>query len=242
MQKPRPMADRPSSAQGTSRSSRVRSVSYLGLAALALLAAVSVQARHHHSKVNHAGQAGQFDYYVLSLSWAPTYCLTHADDGDECSSKGYGFVLHGLWPQYENGGYPEQCPTEFDVPAEAAAVGRTIYPSPRLMSHEWQEHGTCSGLTALDYFRTADRATAAVKIPAALDAPRGEQTLTAGQITDMFRSANTKMPDRAMAVACSRAAMSEVRICLTKELGVRSCGTGVHTSCPKVPLQVPASR
>jgi ribonuclease T2 len=242
MQENRPLIDRRSSAERTSRPSRPRLASCFGVAMLTLLAALSVQARHHHSKATHAGQAGQFDYYVLSLSWAPTYCLTHAGDGDECASKGYGFVLHGLWPQYEDGGYPEQCDTEFDVPAEAAAVGRTIYPSLRLMSHEWQQHGTCSGLAALDYFRTADRATAAVRIPTAFDAPRGEQTLTAGQIMDLFRSANARMPDRAMAVACSRAAMSEVRVCLTKELSVRSCGTGIHTSCPNVPLQVPASR
>ena len=237
-----PALNRRSAGARTPHSRHFGFAGYLGFAALAVLAAAGVQARHHHSKANHAGQAGQFDYYLLSLSWAPTYCLTHADDGDECSSKGYGFVLHGLWPQYESGGYPEQCDTEMALTSEASAAGRTVYPSPRLMSHEWEEHGTCSGLTAVEYFRTADHATAAVKIPAAFDAPRGEQTLTADQIVNLFRTANPAMPDRGMAVACSRAAMSEVRICLTKDLIVRACGTGVHTSCPKVGLQVPAAR
>lgn len=214
----------------------------LALAALALLATITVQARHHHSKVNREGEAGEFDYYVLSLSWAPTYCLTHADDGDECSRKGYGFVLHGLWPQYESGGYPEQCQSNFDLSAEATAKGRTIYPSVRLMSHEWQEHGTCSGLPPLDYFRAADRSTAAVKIPAEFEAPRSDTTFTLGQIVDLFRKANPGMPDGAMTIVCSRADMSEIRICLNSDLRVRSCGRGVHTSCPKVPLRVPASR
>ncbi len=77
---------------------------------LLLLTVTNAFARHHHKKSPDA-QAGQFDYYLLSLSWAPTYCLTHADDGAECSSKGYGFVLHGLWPQYDAGGYPENCGT-----------------------------------------------------------------------------------------------------------------------------------
>src|SRR6185312_16381428 len=213
----------------------------LALAALMLLAAMTVEARHH-SKAGREGQAGEFDYYVLSLSWAPTYCLTHADDGDECSSKGYGFVLHGLWPQYAGGGYPERCQTDFDLSAQAAAKGRSIYPSPRLMSHEWQEHGTCSGLSALDYFRAADRATAAVRIPKEFEAPRGDATLTSGQIIDLFRRDNPGMPDGAMTVACNRAAVSEIRVCLTRDLGVRSCGRGVHTSCPSVPLRVPAAR
>ena len=52
--------------------------------------------------------AGVFDYYLLVLSWSPTYCLTHRDDA-QCSGKGYGFVLHGLWPQYARGGWPKSC-------------------------------------------------------------------------------------------------------------------------------------
>jgi ribonuclease T2 len=210
------------------------------LAALLLVSTASY-ARHHKKKEPEA-QAGVFDYYVLSLSWAPTYCLTHADDGDECSSKGYGFVLHGLWPQYDAGGYPENCATQQLLTAEASAKGRTIYPSDKLMSHEWQEHGTCSGLSALDYFGLADRATAAVNIPEAFNAPRGDQSLTPDQIIDLFHRANPQMPDRAMTVACSRANMSEIRVCLTKDLSVRACGQGVHNSCPRVPLRLPASR
>ncbi len=209
--------------------------------ALLLLAAAAADARHRH-RTNPDAQAGQFDYYLLSLSWAPTYCLTHADDGAECSNKGYGFVLHGLWPQYDGGGYPENCETQFELTADAAAKGRTIYPSERLMAHEWQTHGTCSGVSALDYFSTADRATAAIRIPAELSAPRADQTLTAPQIIDLFHRANPQMPDGAMTVACSRATMSEIRVCLTKDLVVQACGQGVRNHCPRVPLQVPASR
>jgi ribonuclease T2 len=209
--------------------------------ALLMLTAAATDARHHHRQISDA-QSGQFDYYLLSLSWAPTYCLTHGDDGAECSNKGYGFVLHGLWPQYDGGGYPENCDTQFELTSQAAAKGRTVYPSERLMSHEWQTHGTCSGISALDYFSIADRATAAVNIPAAFNAPQRAQSLTAFQIIALFRRANPQMPDRSMAVACSRDTMSEIRVCLTKDLVVRACGQGVRNSCPKVPLQLPASR
>ena len=211
-------------------------------AALVILAALTVQARHHHAKTNRSGESGQFDYYVLSLSWAPTYCLTHADDGEECSGKGYGFVLHGLWPQYDAGGYPENCSTQFELSTAAAAKGRAIYPSERLMQHEWKEHGTCSGFDALQYFNTADRATAAVKIPSAMEAPRSAQSLTAERIANLFQGANPQLPGGAMTVACSRAELSEVRLCLTRDLQPRSCGRGVHSNCPKVPLNIPASR
>lgn len=210
-------------------------------ATFAVFAALTAQARHH-TRTDREGQAGQFDYFVLSLSWAPTYCLTHTDDGAECSGKGYGFVLHGLWPQYDTGGYPENCPTQFELSADAAAKGRTIYPSERLMQHEWREHGTCSGLDARDYFNTADRATAVIKVPVGMDAPHSDQSLTAARIASLFQIANPRLPEGAMTVTCSRAELSEVRICLTRNLEPRSCGRGVHSNCPGVPLRIPASR
>ncbi|MBV8743112.1 MAG: ribonuclease T2 [Sinobacteraceae bacterium] len=218
-------------------SSRIRLATLL-FACLAGLA----QARHHHSGAQSAAEAGQFDYYLLSLSWAPTYCLTHADDGAECAGKGYGFVLHGLWPQYDGGGYPQNCPTGFELSAAARAKGRTIYPSERLMQHEWQEHGTCSGLAALAYFEAADRAMAVMKIPAALESPPAEQSLTADQIARLFESANPGMPEGALTLACNRDSFSEIRVCLTKDLLIRACGRRVRSSCPAVSLQIPASR
>ncbi|MGI9404557.1 MAG: hypothetical protein ACR2OF_08650, partial [Hyphomicrobium sp.] len=49
--------------------------------------------------------AGEFDYYALVLSWSPTECLTstRGRSDAQCArrdGKRYGFVLHGLWPQY----------------------------------------------------------------------------------------------------------------------------------------------
>jgi ribonuclease T2 len=229
-------------AKSPGRGSRTARI-HTGLTAVFMaLAALAVQARHHHSSNNRSEQAGQFDYYVLSLSWAPTYCLTHPDDGPECSGKGYGFVLHGLWPQYDAGGYPESCPTEFGLSAAAAAKGRTIYPSERLMQHEWKEHGTCSGLDAREYFNMADRATAVIKVPTALEAPRFAQRLTAERIANLFQEANRQLPEGAIALTCNRAELSEVRVCLTRDLKLRSCGRGVHSNCPRVPLAIPASR
>jgi ribonuclease T2 len=179
---------------------------------------------------------------LLSLSWSPTYCLTHPDDRGQCGGKGFGFVLHGLWPQNDGGGYPENCSTEALLDAPADTFGRTLYPSPQLMQHEWQRHGVCSGLTALHYFQTADRAVAVVKIPLVLDAPSTDQSLTKQQIIAAFRSANPSLADRSMTVACSGRRFSEVRVCLTRDLGTRSCGSGVRDSCPSVPLQIRATR
>ncbi|MGR3711266.1 MAG: ribonuclease T2 family protein, partial [Alterinioella nitratireducens] len=51
-------------------------------------------------------RAGAFDYYVLALSWTPTWCAIEGDGrgSPQCDpGQGFGFTLHGLWPQYEEG-------------------------------------------------------------------------------------------------------------------------------------------
>ncbi len=46
-------------------------------------------------------RAPDFDYYVLSLSWSPTWCALEGDTrgSPQCDEAAdYGWVLHGLWP------------------------------------------------------------------------------------------------------------------------------------------------
>jgi ribonuclease T2 len=207
---------------------------------LTLLSPIAMARHHRHVESDNA--PGHFDYYLLALSWAPSYCLVHPGDRDECQGRGFGFVLHGLWPQFNGGGYPQNCSTNIDPDREAEAVGRTIYPSPSLMEHEWQRHGTCSGLAPADYFRTADRALAVVHIPAIFAAPRADQRLGADQILAAFGAANPNLPPHAMTVGCSRGELSEVRVCLTPNLQPRPCGRGVRDSCPPVPHTIRAAR
>lgn len=221
---------------------RILSNSLAGMAAeLLLVLSPAALARHARNVV--AGAApGQFDYYLLTLSWSPSYCLVHPADRYECQGRGFGFVLHGLWPQFDAGGYPQACAADAELDRAAEAVGRTLYPSPMLMQHEWQRHGTCSGLSPVEYFRTADRALAAAHIPAPFEAPRTDQQLSPPQILAAFRAANPGLPPHSMTVACSRGELSEVRLCLTRELKPRACGRGVRDSCPPDPVLIRSAR
>jgi len=211
-----------------------------GSALLLTLVCAVGYARHHHAR-GAGGEPGQFDYYVLTLSWSPTYCLTHPQDHNQCSGKGYGFVLHGLWPQFDAGSWPEFCSTA-PLPPDARQLGSTLFPSPNLMEHEWQRHGTCSGLDAVTYFRAADHALGTVHIPKSFDAPRQALSMTGTQIATAFRSANPAIPADGVTVACGRGELTEVRVCLTRNLTPRSCGKGVHSTCPGAPVDIPATR
>ena len=78
-----------------------------------------------------------FDFYVLALSWSPSYCEAAGDDANrqQCEQpRPYGFIVHGLWPQFEHG-YPEFCPTERSlfVPQEELAGLYDLMPSAGLI-------------------------------------------------------------------------------------------------------------
>src|SRR5262245_56191532 len=116
-------------------------------------------------------EPGQFDYYVLALSWSPSYCEARQDRSPnrtldrQCGGRPFSFVVHGLWPQYDRG-FPSYC----QVPAPRLnrnIVGSMLdlMPSPRLIFHEWDQHGTCSGLSPRAYFDGVRKARAGVKIP-----------------------------------------------------------------------------
>lgn len=193
------------------------------------------------SKVQADAVPGVFDYYLLTLSWSPTFCLTHKDD-TQCSGKGYGFVLHGLWPQYANGGWPESCPPLTTLSAAETSKGLTLFPTKKLLDHEWSKHGTCSGLGAMGYLDAADKAVATVNIPAELQPFSTSYYFEAQEIADLFRKSNPGIPADGIAVICSGPELSEVRVCMGKDLQFGACGKGVKTQCRAGDIRVPPSR
>jgi ribonuclease T2 len=224
------------------RPARALRATMTGTAAILLLALFcpGALARHHSHPTGKV--PGHFDYYLLSLSWSPSYCLVHPGDHQQCQGRGFGFVLHGLWPQFNAGGYPQDCESNVGLDRDAEALGRTLYPSPSLMEHEWQRHGSCSGLAPVDYFRIADRALALVHVPTRFEAPRSDQRLAPQQILAAFEGANPPLPPHSLTLACSGGELSEVRVCLTQSLQLKPCGHGVADSCPTRSVLIPAAR
>jgi ribonuclease T2 len=174
-------------------------------------------------------QASPFDYYILSLSWSPSYCADHPADWAECR-LGRGFVAHGLWPQYANGGGPEHCGSGETLDAETVDRALSAMPDAHLVRHEWVVHGTCSGLSAHDYFLSMIRAVGALSIPSDFDGEK-TRTLTADQIAGQFLRANPALGPRSIVIRCKGEQFEELRICLSPDLHPVACGRGVHTQC-----------
>ncbi|MGZ9706006.1 ribonuclease T2 family protein [Pseudomonas sp. GNP013] len=185
--------------------------------------------------------AGDFDFYVLSLSWSPTFCLTHPGN-EQCSGKGYGFVLHGLWPQYAKGGWPSACDPRSRLSNAELAKGALIFPTQALLKHEWSKHGTCSGLDATRYLNATDAALASVQIPQQLQPFDVPNYLQAAEIEALFRQSNPSMGNHSVAVICKGKVLSEVRVCLSKELRFAGCPTSVKTQCRSGDIRIPVQR
>jgi ribonuclease T2 len=184
-----------------------------------------------------------FDYYLVALSWSPTWCESNPHDREQCGARGYGFVLHGLWPQYERGGGPQDCATR-ERP-DAATVARTLafMPSRRLIEHEWRAHGACSGLGADDYFALSDRAYAAVRIPPVFQPRATPGSMDVDAVRDAFIAANPGLEADMFAVVCRARDLAEVRVCVDTDLAPRRCGRDVRTRCPRnVDLRIPSLR
>jgi ribonuclease T2 len=197
----------------------------------------------HKSRSSAKGTIGEFDYYVMALSWSPTYCETHPDEEEQCGRKGYGFILHGLWPQYEGGNGPERCDSDDEPDRKTIARTLAFMPSRGLISHEWRAHGACTGLGPEKYFDLADRAFTSVHMPPEFSAPQQSLQMNGDDVRAAFRRANPALRDDMMNLHCSRGELVEVRMCLDKDAALRTCGKRMRNACSaSVPFTIPAAK
>ena len=212
----------------------------LGACLLAPLAATAQDARQNAT--------GQFDFYVLSLSWSPSFCAAAAERnagrpaGPQCGARPYSFVVHGLWPQYDRG-FPEYC--QQPAPRLNRAVVSSmldLMPVPHLIFNEWDRHGTCSGLAPGVYFETVRKARAAVKIPAEYVDLQQPLTVTPSAVEQAFIKANPGLTAAGMAIGCDNKRLTEIRLCLTKDLQFHDCAEIAKRSCRREQLVMPPVR
>ncbi|MDR6951759.1 ribonuclease T2 [Ancylobacter sp. 3268] len=191
------------------------------------------------------GTPGQFDHYVLALSWSPTYCESAGDRADPAQCKigrPFAFVVHGLWPQ-NTSGWPEDCqkPAPF-VPEPVVRSMLDLMPSRRLVIHEWRKHGTCSGLDATAYFDTVRKARAAIVIPAEYRQLDDYRMVSPGDVEAAFLAVNPGLDAGMIAVTCDSRRLREVRICLDKSLGFTSCAEVDKRACRAPRVVMPPMR
>lgn len=181
-------------------------------------------------------QAGDFDYYVMALSWTPSWCAIEGDarGSEQCDpDTGFGWTLHGLWPQFESG-WPSYCRTNFRNPSRsdtAAQVG--LFGSGGLAWHQWNKHGRCSGLSSDGYYDLSREAYDTVVRPAIFRQLDKTYRLPARVVEDAFVKANPGLEPDMISITCRDGFVQEAQICLTTDLEFRTCGRDVRRDCTR---------
>lgn len=179
-------------------------------------------------------ESGDFDYYVLSLSWSANWCALEGDrrQSPQCDEEtGNGWILHGLWPQYERG-YPADCRTSFRSPSRSMTRDMAdIMGTSGLAWHQWNKHGVCSGLSAADYYTLSRKAYEKVVRPQIFRRLTETVTLPASLIEEAFVRDNSGLHPNAITITCKQGFIQETRICMTRDLEYRNCGQDVIRDC-----------
>ncbi len=179
-------------------------------------------------------RAGDFDYYVMSLSWSPNWCAYEGDarGSDQCDPRhDHGWILHGLWPQFERG-YPSNCrnsernPSRGDTNAMADIMG-----TGGLAWHQWKKHGRCAGLSSDDYFALSREAYGRITRPPLLRKLEDPVRLPASVIEEAFLEVNSELSADMITITCRDRYIQEARICMTRDLEFRTCGRDVIRDC-----------
>ncbi len=178
--------------------------------------------------------AGDFDYYVMSLSWSPNFCAIEGDakGAEQCDSSGdYGWVLHGLWPQYEDG-WPSFCNTVERNPSRSQSNEMVdIMGSSGLAWYQWKKHGRCSGLSSVEFYDLSRKAYDSVVRPPVLRKLDKTVALPASVIEEAWLEVNPDLEKDMVTITCRDGRIMETRICLTKDLEPRRCAPDARRDC-----------
>lgn len=218
--------------------------------ALAVVAAIFFNYRQEQAPAPQNQTSGQtsdqtsnlpFDFYVLALSWSPAFCASDAGQrsSEQCGpGTDFGFITHGLWPQFEQG-WPSFCQSDDgdQMPRHVASELLTIMPDRGLIQHQWDKHGTCSGLNPQTYADQIIEATSRITIPAAFQRQSPDQ-MDALAIERAFQQSNPAIPADAIAITCPSRRFTEVRICLDHQLAPRTCQEVDQNGCRQSGLTI----
>ncbi|UWR22821.1 ribonuclease T2 [Sulfitobacter sp. S190] len=178
--------------------------------------------------------AGEFDYYVMALSWSANWCAREGDarNSPQCDARhDHGWILHGLWPQFERG-FPSYCRSAKRPPSRGMTADMAdIMGTGGLAWHQWKKHGTCTDLTATDYYALSRDAYARITRPAVLRQLERQVKLPAAVIEEAFLDANPDLEADGITITCRDGYIHEARICLSKSLDPVPCGRDVLRDC-----------
>ena len=180
--------------------------------------------------------------YTLAITWSPEYCASRMSsprDHIQCGAAPgvFGFTLHGLWPDGEGAQWPQYCTPTRLVPEKVIREHLCSTPSPQLIQHEWEKHGTCMSKTPADYFEKSAKLYEALKFPDM--AKLSGRTMSAQAFQEAFAAANPGMRADQMRLNVSKQGrLEEVWLCLDKSFRAATCPVHQGGAAPESTVRV----
>ncbi len=168
--------------------------------------------------------------YLLALFWSPEACRAGIPESDktiQCRDNRFGFTVHGLWPNGPDRVHPRYCKPSPPMSPATVKANLCMTPSPWLLQHEWQAHGTCQWDTPEAYFKKARQVRKGLNIPELKPGP-GE-TMTAGEIRHAFLKRNRGMTAEGLNVRVKDGRLTEVWVCMDLKFEPAACRGGNGT-------------
>jgi ribonuclease T2 len=180
-----------------------------------------------------------FDYYILALSWSPSFCLNNPEHkkSAQCTETDRDtFIVHGLWPQYING-WPSWCDTgQHNIAPSVMKSMQDIMPGERLIQHQWRKHGSCTGLSSHEYFEKTLKAYKSIVLD--FKDISGSEQSTASIIENILAQ-NTKLRKENFILTCRNRRLHELRVCLSKSLKFIPCQNLETSMCEREIIYLP---
>lgn len=165
--------------------------------------------------------------YLLALFWSPEACragIPESDKAIQCQANSFGFTVHGLWPNGPDRVHPRYCRPSPPMSPATVKANLCMTPSPWLLQHEWQAHGTCQWDTPEAYFKKARKIREKLNVPD-LD-PGADGVMTAGEIRKAFLARNRKLAAEDLNVRVKDGRLTEVWVCMDLKFKWAACRGG----------------
>jgi len=171
-------------------------------------------------------QAADFQFYVFASEWRGSVCSYNKCNLNSASSF---WNIHGLWPSDGSRGLSFCNDEKFNpnalsnLKSSLSQYWSSLYSDENSFhSHEWQKHGTCSGMSQQDYFGTTLQLALHLDVYGAL----ASAGITPGQKVSCQSVANAltnKYQVNSFTISNQNGYLSQIELCLSKDLRVTEC-------------------
>lgn len=177
--------------------------------------------------------------YTLVVTLTPAICaLNPALQRLRQCQEGFSLTVASLQPQLKNGKTIENCSQQpADLPPLQERIVERVMPDEQLRNRDWQRTGSCTGMSARNYFRTIAAFAGRLRVPPEFNAEQ-EVLIDRNQLVGRLVDLNPGLRSDGLQLRCAdhesfnNPILTEMRVCYSVRGQYASCPASVQSNCP----------